>query len=387
MGRGVMSNRERASSTRVGEAGTKAGRTPDPVTEPVALPDLPTKQVPPKVVSLSVTDAPSPVESFGRTARALLLSVTSAIVGLFPQDPLLRRKLFGWGIMALTVLVTGLLAWKLPLERNVGGYGVWGIPRGYIGGYAPRTKGTDRYGGTPDLAPAPPIAEPEWGSFESEAPAVENDASSAGIIVATRRRRVRILRQQACGSRGSPNWVLATGVHQRQVMRLLCQAQTAPRRTFARSLRLHRGTSPRNEGDYEGIGKAFAGTHEPTSQPESLMGRRWEAVDPNAKRALLVAKHAVFRECLALILEWRMDFWIAQAGSFSEAHRVLRNGDGIDLIGDICEMWPRVSVLALTTRRNLESVAWAKQAGADEVLSMTASGDELLEKVRRLENI
>jgi DNA-binding NarL/FixJ family response regulator len=116
----------------------------------------------------------------------------------------------------------------------------------------------------------------------------------------------------------------------------------------------------------------------------------------------VVARHAVFRECLALVLEWRMDFWIAQAGSLSEARRVLRNaeaepdlavvdlelpnGGGIELIGDICEIWPRVSVLALTTRRNLERAAWAKRAGAGEVLYMDASSDELLEEVRQLEN-
>jgi CheY-like chemotaxis protein len=401
-GRGVKGGRERASRTTVGEAGSKVGRTSDPVAEPVALPDMPTRQVTPKVVLLSVTDAPSPVESFGRTARALLLSVTSAIVGLLPQDPLLRRKLFGWGIMALTVLVTGLLAWKLPLERNVGGYGVWGIPRGYVGGYAPRTKGTDRYGGTPDLAPAPPIAEPEWGRFESEALAVENDASSAGIIVATRRRRVRIIRQQARGSRRSPHWVLATGVHQRQVMRLLCQAQTAPRRTFARSLRLHRGTSPRNEGDYEESGKAFAETQEPTSQPESLMGRKWEAVDPEMKRALMVAKHALFREGLATVLEWREGFKVAQAESLAGVLRILRtldsepeiavvdlelpSGDGVELIREIHETWRRVPILALTTSRDPERATRAKEAGAGEVVSTAASSEELFEEVRRLKN-
>lgn len=117
--------------------------------------------------------------------------------------------------------------------------------------------------------------------------------------------------------------------------------------------------------------------------------------------ALLVAKHVVFRQALALFLEWRADFRVVQAGSLAEAHQLLRNpeaepdlalvdlempnDDGVDLIREIREVWPRVSVLALTTRPNLERAAWAKEAGAGEVLISAASSDELLEVVRQLE--
>jgi CheY-like chemotaxis protein len=399
---GIKSGAERASSTAVGEVSSKAGRTSDAVAEPVALPDMPTKQVTPRVSSPSVTDAPSPVESIGSTARGLLSSVTSAVVGLFPQDPLLGRKLFGMGIIALTVLVAGLMAWKLPLDRNVGGYGDWGIPTGYVGGYTPRARGTDRYRGTPESVPAPAVAEPEWGSVESEAPAVANDANSAGMIVATRRRRARILRQQERDSRRLPNWVLATRMHHRQVMRFLCQAQTISWRTLAQSPRLHRGTSPRNEGAYDGNPKALAGTHEPTSQPESLIGRRWEAVEPDRKRALLIARNALFREALAFVLEWREGFNVAQAESLAEAHWVLRtldaepdfvvvglelpNGNGIELIRKVLEAWPHVPLLALTSSWDPERASRAKEAGAGEVLSTAASGEKLFEGVRRLSN-
>lgn len=397
---GVESGTERASSTAVGETSSKAGRTSDAVAAPGALPDMPTMQVTPMVSSLSVTDAPSPVESSGRTVRGLLSSVTSAIVGLFPQDPLLGRKLSGLGIMLLTLIVGGLLAWKLPLDRNVGGYEAWGIPTGYVGGYTPRAKGTDRYRDTPELVPAPAVAEPEWGSFESEAPAVANDVNSAGMIVATRRRRARILRQQACDSRRSPKWVLAPGMHHRQVMRLLCQAQAVSWRTLAQSPRLHRDTSPQNESAYDG--KALAGTHEPMSQPESWIGRRWEAVEPDRKRALLIAKHALFREALAIVLEWREGCNVAQAGSLAEVLWILRtldaepeiavvdlelpSCDGVELIREIHEMWPRVPILALTISRDPERATRAKEAGAGEVLSTAASSEELFEGVRRLRN-
>jgi hypothetical protein len=258
-GRGLKSEWERAPSTTVGTAGSQAGRAPDPMAEPVALPDMPTKQVPPKVSSPSATDTPSPVESFGRTARSLLSSATSAIVGLFPQDDLLKRKLFGFGIIVLTLSVGGLMAWKLPLKRNVvGGYEVWGISKGYIGGYTPHLKATDHYRGTPELAPAG--AEPEWESVDGEAPAVKNGANSAGMIVAARRRRERILRQQARGSRRSPHGILATGAHHPQVTRLLRHAQTtAPWWALARSPRLRQGSSPRNEGDCDGRRESLRG--------------------------------------------------------------------------------------------------------------------------------
>jgi DNA-binding NarL/FixJ family response regulator len=116
----------------------------------------------------------------------------------------------------------------------------------------------------------------------------------------------------------------------------------------------------------------------------------------------VVAKHALFREGLALILETRLYSRIVQARSPGEARRVLGNldaepdlavvdlelpnGDGIELISEFCEMWPHVSVLALTTRRDLERATRAKPVGAGEVLSMAASSDELLEEVRPLEN-
>jgi DNA-binding NarL/FixJ family response regulator len=118
--------------------------------------------------------------------------------------------------------------------------------------------------------------------------------------------------------------------------------------------------------------------------------------------ALLVAKHVVFRQALALVLEWHAGLKTAQAASVTEVHQLLGdpdagqpdlavvdlelpNGEGFELIGEIREAWPRVPVLVLTTGREPEGAARAKEAGADEVLTMAASGEELLEGVRRLE--
>lgn len=239
-GRGTKSGPEQVSSATIGEAGSKIGQAHEPVAEPVVLPDMPAKQPAPKVSSLSATDAPSPDESFVRTARSLLSSATSA-VGLLPQDDHLRsRKLLGLGIIALTVLVAGLIAWKLPLNRNVGGGRTWGISSGYVSNYTYSTEATDRYGSTPVSVLPTPVAEPDSrsiGDGESPAaPAVEKDLNgAAAMIVVAQRRRERDLREQERGARRSPHAGLATGAHNPQVTRHLRRARTpTPGWTVAR---------------------------------------------------------------------------------------------------------------------------------------------------------
>jgi two-component system response regulator DevR len=120
------------------------------------------------------------------------------------------------------------------------------------------------------------------------------------------------------------------------------------------------------------------------------------------KRALLVAQHVVFRQALALLIEWHTDFKTAQAGALAEVRRIFGNpdaqpdlavvdlelpyGDGLELIGELRRAKPDVPVLALTISQDPERAVRAKEAGASEVLTMAASSEELLEGVRRLGN-
>ena len=152
-----------------------------------------------------------------------------------------------------------------------------------------------------------------------------------------------------------------------------------------------------------GTEKTFVESSELTLQPEPVLGRRREEGGPDGKRALLVAKHVVFRQALALVLEWQAGFRAVHAESLAEAHQLLLHtpdaeqpdlavvdlelpdGEGFELIGEIHEVWPQVPVLALTTGREPERAARARLAGAGEVLTMAASGEEFLEGVRRLE--
>jgi two-component system response regulator PhoP len=119
------------------------------------------------------------------------------------------------------------------------------------------------------------------------------------------------------------------------------------------------------------------------------------------KRVLLVEDHRLIRECLAVMLEDRMDLKATvQAGSLAEVRRVWRdlpgkidvaivdldlpNGEGISLIENLREAEPEIPVLALTAIRNVGRRARALRAGADEVLTTASSGESTIGVVQRL---
>ena len=114
------------------------------------------------------------------------------------------------------------------------------------------------------------------------------------------------------------------------------------------------------------------------------------------KRLLLVEDKALFREGLALLLEWRTGLGSVQAGSLAEAERILSDtedkpacaivdldlpdGDGIELL----EQLSGLPVLALTGDRSLKRRAQALEAGADEVLLVSESVERIAGAVGRL---
>lgn len=116
------------------------------------------------------------------------------------------------------------------------------------------------------------------------------------------------------------------------------------------------------------------------------------------KRVLLVDDHKLFRQVLAVMLEHHINLdENLQAGSLAEAHRVLAEYNsnelslavvdldlpdegGFELIGDLHRI--ETPVLAITASRNSERLA--RKSGAHEVLTTAASGDDILDAVRRL---
>ena len=111
---------------------------------------------------------------------------------------------------------------------------------------------------------------------------------------------------------------------------------------------------------------------------------------------LLVEKHALFREGLALLLKWRTGLDSVQSGSIAEAQRILGDakekpvcavvdldlpdGDGIELLERLREL----PVVALVSDRSLERCARALEAGADKVLHKRESSEKIGNTVEQL---
>jgi DNA-binding NarL/FixJ family response regulator len=118
-------------------------------------------------------------------------------------------------------------------------------------------------------------------------------------------------------------------------------------------------------------------------------------------QALVVEDLRLFREVLAVMLEEQTDLKkTIQTKSLAEARRVwerlcgdidlaivdldLTNGDGISLIENLREAAPDVPVLALTSARSLEQRARALRVGANEVITMDSSSDQIFDSAKRL---
>jgi DNA-binding NarL/FixJ family response regulator len=117
------------------------------------------------------------------------------------------------------------------------------------------------------------------------------------------------------------------------------------------------------------------------------------------QRLLLVEDHASFRQTLAFVFDQQPDFEVvAQAGSLAEARRVmgereadlgvidlsLPDGEGVELIGDLCEANPLFAALVLTASLDRAEHARAIEAGAAGVVHKSADVDEILDATRRL---
>ena len=118
------------------------------------------------------------------------------------------------------------------------------------------------------------------------------------------------------------------------------------------------------------------------------------------KRVLLIEDHALFRESLALLLEWRLGLESIEAGSLAEGRRALSaakgmadfaiidldlpDGDGRELVERLHQTEPDVPILAFTAERSLVRRARALDAGADEVLAKMTPAEQILGAAEQL---
>jgi two-component system KDP operon response regulator KdpE len=114
------------------------------------------------------------------------------------------------------------------------------------------------------------------------------------------------------------------------------------------------------------------------------------------ERLLVVEHNRLFREGLALLLEWRTGLSSIHAGSLAEAKGVLEeanrkpaciivdldlpDGEGTELLKQL----DGIPVLALIESRNPERRAEAIGLGADEVLRTTGPSEKMAAAVERL---
>jgi two-component system, OmpR family, KDP operon response regulator KdpE len=113
------------------------------------------------------------------------------------------------------------------------------------------------------------------------------------------------------------------------------------------------------------------------------------------ERLLVVEHNRLFREGLALLLEWRTALSSVQASSLAEAKAILEanqkpacvivdldlpDGQGTEVLKEV----DGVPVLALIKSQNMERRAEAIGLGADEVLGTTGPAEKIAAAVERL---
>jgi two-component system, NarL family, response regulator DevR len=115
------------------------------------------------------------------------------------------------------------------------------------------------------------------------------------------------------------------------------------------------------------------------------------------KRILLVADHNVFREALAMRLNQEEDLEVAwQSGSMADTRYIhlngvdvavvdplLPDGDGLELIREVCVANPNALALVLSHRLDPALYHQALGAGAVEVLATNIGIEEVINAVRR----
>ncbi len=261
---------EPVPGTVAGGAEAKGGEAPETVAqqearreaqhkaEPVGLPALPDVAVAapvPAVRAVASDGSPtSPVPSFLRKVRAEVASAASALAESFfavaADARADGRRLLGLGVLALTLLVAALLAWKLPMKRTTRRDAErWGISSGYYGYYgeAPPAPGTTSFFYRPGSL-GDPLGDRGKQDARRQAPQVpgrgrravlpeSEDPYSASIV---RTAETAAGRGRAPKARAVPRNGLALGAHNPEVRRSPRRAHATMR---ARKLR-PRGGAP-----------------------------------------------------------------------------------------------------------------------------------------------
>ena len=255
-------------TAQAGGADAKGGEAPETAArqkarqeaKPVGLPALPGVAVaaPVPAVRAGASDGSptSPVAPLLRKVRAEVASVPTALAESFANAGTEGRRLLGLGVLALTLLVAALIAWKLPMRRATRGDAErWGMSSGYYGyhGEAPPAPGTTTFFYHP-APPGGPLGDREAQGARQEAPRAPGlgrravfvgggTASSTGVA---RTADTAAARGRAPRAKVVPRNGLALGAHNPEVRRAPRRARATMRaRRLRPRLRHGRGVSAR----------------------------------------------------------------------------------------------------------------------------------------------
>jgi DNA-binding CsgD family transcriptional regulator len=279
-GRAAKRGTNPASRTPVAKADTKSGKAHDAAAEPASLPDAAAPAVP-AVRSLTSKDSShSLLESFASAARSSVSSAESAVVGIFPNDNYSKRKLLGLSIMAFSLLIGALMAWKLPMRRNIDTYS-----QSYDPPEQPQKSASTATGPSPDPAPS-----------SDGTTTAGNDLGRVKVVgIAPGKRQIRRHKRTPIPKR-LPRKGLATEAHNPKVRRALLKAAAKNR-----SQRSANNRAKRTRKGGVGSTRAIRRKHEAVEhghKPLRLVVG--EAIRPEPKTHLLSPRQ---REILELVAE------------------------------------------------------------------------------------
>lgn len=228
---------DHASQESAARTANEGGKARDAEVNLAALPDaiMPV----PAVRPLASADAShSPVMPLLRDLSSAFAPAAAAVADSLAELRADGRRLLGWGIIVLTLLVVVLMVWKLPMKRSVGAPEAWGIPSGYNDRYA-YSEPPDPYGGASEASPAELLDSQEaleassatfgheraLGGSDSEVTMAVNGSGGVGIVgvVPGRRERIR-RRRRAPRPKRPPRGGVMSGTYSWEIRRALSRA-------------------------------------------------------------------------------------------------------------------------------------------------------------------
>jgi LysM repeat protein len=243
----------KAPRTAPGGADAKDGKASAPVdqrgAEPVSLPDEAEAAPTPSVRTLASNDSPpSPVAPVLRSVRSAVASAASVVAAVsgsfadsFAEARADGRRLLGFGVLLLTLVVVTLMAWKLPMSRPTREDAErWRIPIGYRYEMPAANRNNAPFASRPDSTGGFLGDRDEREALGRGRHAVLTGSEDALAVSIVRKADMAGGRRRTVKARAVPRSGLALGAHNPEVRRALLRTRVPVR---ARNPRPRGGTS------------------------------------------------------------------------------------------------------------------------------------------------